>query len=216
MLGATGAVGHHTATTLATHPSVARLTLLGRRPAPDISGPVVAQHTVDIFDAAAYDGVLDGHDAAICTLGVGQPSQMSKDEFIRIDRDAVITFATACKHAGVRHFSLLSSVGVDANSKSFYLRTKGELEQALIELQFERLSLFHPSMILTPINRYGFSQALVLTFFPLLTPILAGPLRKYRGIKVDTLGKSIAVNVLNDLHGVETLHWDEFVRLAPA
>ena len=214
MLGATGAVGNQTALALAAHPSVSQLTLLGRRPTANVTGAVVAQRTVDIFDATSYDGVLTGHDAAICTLGVGQPSQMSKDEFIKIDRDAVITFATACKHTGVRHFTLLSSVGVDATSSSLYLRTKGELEQALIALRFERLSLFHPSMILTPTNRYGFSQAVTLAVFPWLQPVLLGPLRKFRGINVDTLGKAIALNVFTSGSGVETLEWDAFIALA--
>jgi len=63
---------------------------------------------------------------------------------------------------------LLSSVGISPKSKSFFLRTKGELVEALKALNFERLSIFMPSMILTPTNRYGFSQALTLAVWPKL------------------------------------------------
>ena len=162
MLGATGAVGNHAARRLAQLPGVTRLSLLGRRPAVDVTGDSVSQHTIDILDSSRYESILPGHDVAVCTLGVGQPSKMSKDEFVRIDHDAVLSFATHCRQAGVRHFELLSSVGVDPNSRSFYLRTKGRLEASLKALEFDRLSLFHPSMIVTPTNRYGVSQAIAL------------------------------------------------------
>ena len=37
---------------------------------------------------ASYRAHLAGHDCAICTLGVAQPPEMSRDEFVRIDQDA--------------------------------------------------------------------------------------------------------------------------------
>lgn len=214
MLGATGAVGGHAARALARLPELTRLSLLGRRPVEGLAGGAIEQHVIDILAPSSYRDLLAGHDTAICTLGVGEPSKMSKAEFVRIDRDAVLDFASACKQAGVRHFEILGSVGANASSASFYLRTKGELEDGLKALGFERLSLFQPSMILTPTNRYGAMQAITLFTFPFLEPFLAGSLRKYRGIRVDRLGVAIAMNVLNDVRGVETLHWDDFMRLS--
>jgi uncharacterized protein YbjT (DUF2867 family) len=139
---------------------------------------------------------------------------MSREEFIRIDKQAVLDFAAVCKRSGIQHFELLSSVGVNATSRSFYLRTKGELEDGLRQLGFERLSLFHPSMILTPENRYGLSQALVLRVWPRLKPVLSGPLRKFRGISVEQLGAAMGHNVVVGGQGEEALTWDEIVRLA--
>jgi len=146
-------------------------------------------------------------------MGVGQPSKVSQEEFLKIDKIAVLNFATACKAAGVRHFELLSSVSTNAASKSFYLRTKGELEAGLQALNFERLSIFKPSMILTPHNRYGLVQAITLFAWPLLSPLFGGAARKFRGIKVDALGRAIALNVFEEKQGFEELHWDEFQAL---
>jgi hypothetical protein len=36
---------------------------------------------------------------------------MSKEDFVKIDKNAVLDFAIACKNEGVSQFSLLSSVG---------------------------------------------------------------------------------------------------------
>jgi uncharacterized protein YbjT (DUF2867 family) len=214
MIGATGAVGNHTAITLASLPGLQRLTLLGRRAAANVSRPAVTQHTVDALDPASYRAHLPHHRCAVCTLGVGEPSKVDRAQFVRIDRDAVLDFARECKGAGVRHFELLGSIGSSATSRSFYLRTKGELEEGLKALGFERLSLFRPSMILTPTNRYGLTQAIALQAMPLLQPLLAGALRPYRGIRVEQLGRAIALNTTTAGSGTETLTWDAIVALA--
>ena len=217
MLGASGAVGGAALKLLLALNQATRLTLLGRRNlavAPSTPSAKVQQHQVDVFEPQSYRQHLAGHDAVVCTFGVGESSKLSRDEFIRIDKTAVIDFATACKAAGVRHFELLCAVGADAKSAAFYLRSKGELQDALIALSFERLSLFQPSMILTPTNRYGILQGLTLALWPVLTPVLAGPLRKYRGIPVETLGAAMANNLFTSGSGTEILQWDDFMALA--
>ena len=133
-----------------------------------------------------------------------------------MDKDAVLQFAQACKAAGVKHFELLSSVGANARSRSFYLRTKGELNSALAALAFERLSIFQPSMILTPTNRYGWAQALTLAVWPRLDGVLGGSLQRWRGIPVGELGRAMAANALTSGSGDETLQWADFKRLAAA
>jgi len=213
MIGATGAVGGTVVKTLSAMPEVTRLTLLGRRPVEGVSGTVV-QKTVDVFDPKSYAEHLAGHDTAICTLGVGTRKGMSHEEFVRIDKTCVLDFAAACKQAGVQHFELLGSVGANANSPSPFLRTKGELEDGLKALGFKRLSLFRPSMILTPTNRYGLQQALVLAIWPMLMSLLVGGLRPYRGIRLDQLGRAMALNIRGDKNGTEVLFWDDFVALA--
>jgi uncharacterized protein YbjT (DUF2867 family) len=212
MLGASGAVGGHALTQALALGQVARVTSLGRRVLP-VQDAKLHQELVDVFDPTSYGPHLTGHQAAICTFGVGEPSKVSRDEFLRVDKTAVLDFATACKAAGVRHFSLLSSVGVSGKSRSLYLRSKGELEDGLRWLEFERLSLFHPSMILTPTNRYGLSQGVILKVWPWLTPLLQGGLRKYRGIPVEKLGAAMARNVVRKGAGEEVIEWDQIMSL---
>jgi len=213
MIGATGAVGGEAAKVLSEMPQIERLTLLGRRENENLKGSSITQHVIDLFDPSSYQELLTGHDIAICTLGVGQPSKMSKEDFVRIDRDVFLNFASSCKKEGIQHFELLSSVGVNSKSASFYLRTKGELENGLRELNFNRLSLFHPSMILTPENRYGLSQKLTLMTWPFVSKLFVGNLRKFRGIPVDILGASIAKNTTAEKSGVEILEWSDFNKL---
>lgn len=213
-IGATGAVGGETLKTLIAMPSVSHITILGRSRFNSLSSPKITQHIVDLEDPNTYREHIKGHNIAISTLGIGEPSKVSREVYEKIDKDLVLAFAHEAKAANIGHFQALVSVGADAQSRSFFLRIKGELEEGIKALNFERTSFFHPSMILTPTNRYGFSQALTLKIWPLLTPLLFGPLRKFRGIKIETLGMAIAKNInVEPGQSVETLEWDDFQSL---
>lgn len=212
MIGATGAVGSQTLKRLVELYEVGKITLLVRSKSPSESDKIT-QHIVDVLDPETYLPHLSGHDVAISTFGVGEPSKISKEDFLKIDRDAVLNFATHCRKAGIEHFQSLGSVGVSSKSSQYYLKAKGDLEEGIVALGFSRVSLFHPSMILTPNNRYGLSQGLTLAIWPILTPLLIGPLRKLRGIKVDRLGIAIANNVATNGNGTEVLEWDDFEAL---
>lgn len=210
MMGATGAVGTQALIGLLAISEINKITLLGRRPVTEVKGEKIVQHEIDVFSPETYRGLLSGHTVAICTLGVGEPSKTSKEDFIKIDKIAVLDFAKECKAEGVKHFELLASVGISASSSSYYLRAKGELVEELKALDFERLSIFEPSMILTPTNRYGFIQGVMLTIWPWLHPLLVGSLKKYRGVKVEQLGQAMARNILEEKEGYEVLRWDDF------
>ncbi len=214
MLGASGAVGTATLAVLLNSKNIHRLTLLGRKKLPNISADFVQEHLIDIHDPQTYSNLLNGHSIAVCTLGVGEPSKMSKEEFVKIDKTAVLNFAMACKKANINHFELLASVGINSKSSSLYLKTKGELVDELIKLDFDRLSIFKPSMILTPKNRYGISQAIILKLWPLLKPLLIAGLRKFRGVPVEILGEAIANNIFENKNGIENLEWDDFYSLS--
>ncbi len=214
MMGATGAVGGEVVRALLGDASLETLTLLGRRSVAEVQDERVQQHHVDIFSAESYADHLAGHEIAICTLGVGEPSKISKEEFLKIDKYAVLEFANACAKAGIKRFAPLSSVGASATSRTFYLRSKGELEEELQQLGFEQVSLFRPSMILTPTNRYGVMQAITLKVWPVLSTLFFGSLRKLRGIKVRDLGSAIARKSLSGDHGNEILYWPEIVALS--
>jgi len=195
MLGALGAVGGEAIKTLIEMNQVKEIISLGRKIINGLLDSKVNQQLVDVLDPDTYAQLLQGQDVAICALGVGQPSKISREQFIKIDKDAVLNFAATCKKKGVKHFQLLSSVGISDQSSSFFLKIKSELVEALKSLSFERLSIFQSSMIFTPKNRYGLSQGIILKIWSLFNPLLIRKLKKYRGIKVEQLGKSIGLNI---------------------
>lgn len=212
ILWATGAVGWQVLEVLKNQSQVSRITLLGRRELPDLSDHC-AQYMIDIFEPESYKHILwdHNHTTAICTLWVGEPSKVSKEDFVRIDKTAVLDFAIQCKHSWVKHFLLLSSVWADSASRSFFLRTKWELIDDIIALWFEQFSVFQPSMIITPTNRYGISQAITLFIRPILDRVFFWSWKKYRGITVGDLWKAIANQIFKNKPWVHLLTWKDLV-----
>jgi uncharacterized protein YbjT (DUF2867 family) len=214
LLGSTGAVGGHVLAELLRSPAFTAVTTVGRRIAEVADPPTkLAQHAVSLDEPASYRPFLAGHDVAICTLGVGQPSRVPRDEVWKIEVDYVMAFAGACREEGVKHFSLMTSVGADAKSRFEYVKLKGVLEERVKALDFQRASFFQPSMLLTPQNRYGASQALFLAVWPKIDWAFAGGLHRFRGIKVEDLGRAIARNAAREGQGIETYTWDDFQKI---
>jgi len=215
VLGATGAVGAELVKNLLASSELERLTTLGRRglDLPNVAPGKLVHEIVDVFNPTSYEKFLAGNDTAFCTMGMGQPSKATKEEFYRVDVTAPTDFAKACKRQGIEHFSLLTAVGTNIKSSSLYLRIKGEVEKNIRELGFKRTSFFRPSMIMTPTNRYGLLQGLTLAVFPYLDHLLVGPLKAYRSIRVEDLGRAMAANAEKLGQGVETLTWSHFQAL---
>ena len=64
-----------------------------------------------------------------------------------MDFDYTLAFARAALKAGVKRFVLNSSVGADPAAKNFYLRVKGETEEAVAKLGFASLDILQPSLL---------------------------------------------------------------------
>jgi uncharacterized protein YbjT (DUF2867 family) len=206
-MGSSGAVGGNVMATLQAMPEISAITVLVRKPLQDAAPEKLNQHIVDVLSPDSYAQHLKNHDAAICTLGVGQPTKAPRDEFRQIDFEAVLAFAVACKNAGIKHFELLGSVAANPKSGNFYLKSKGKLREAITALNFPRFSIFQPSMLLTKSNRYDAMQGFMLATWPTISHLFIGSIDKYRGITVENLGRAMAHNLTRPGQGTEILHW---------
>ncbi len=215
VLGATGAVGGNIVRALMESSAWPRIATLGRRslPAWESHANRLTQHITDVLDPKAYGPLLAGHSHAFCAFGIGEPSKVNPERFQRVDIDAVRAFAEACRAMGIRHFTHMTSVGADPTSRIRYLRLKGGLEKDIEAMGFERTSHFRPSMLMTPVNRYGITQGFMLRAMPVFDNFLLGGWRKYRGIDVADLGKAMVRNAERPGKAIEGLAWDGFRKL---
>lgn len=224
VLGATGAVGSALVRELLAGSRWRSVSIFVRRPTRLFDGMPgasrLSMHVVDYDQlAAAVSGEMVlrrdaqlGTLAAFCTLGVGQPRKVSRAELHRVDVGLASAFARACRSAGVPHFSLLTAVGANAASASYYLKVKGEAEQAVRDLGFARASFFRPSLLVTRELRYGLQDRVTQALFPRLSPILPSRLHE---ITVEHLARAMRLNAERDgVTGDEVLEYADFVRVA--
>jgi uncharacterized protein YbjT (DUF2867 family) len=87
-------------------------------------------------------------DIVFCCLGTTIKKAGSKDVFIRVDYEYPLSTAKIAKASGVKRFAIVTAMGADSKSSIFYNKVKGNVENALSELNFEALGIFRPSMLL--------------------------------------------------------------------
>lgn len=137
--GATGLVGGLLLKTLLDAPDYARVYALTRRPF-GREHPKLANRIVVFARLAEQIKGLTAQDA-YCCLGTTIADAGSQEAFRAADVDAVLHFAKAARAAGVARFIVVSSVGADSGSKKFYLRTKGEMEEAVSDVGFSSVDI---------------------------------------------------------------------------
>lgn len=167
--GATGLVGGQTLTLAVNDTRFEAIVAPTRRALALQPVPArLANPTID-FSQLPED-LFAGVDAVACALGTTLKKAGSKERFREIDKDLVVSLATAAHRAGVRRFAYVSSVGANPKSATFYLRMKGETEAALDAIGFESLTLLRPSFLggergeSRPLERVGLGLATALSF----------------------------------------------------
>jgi uncharacterized protein YbjT (DUF2867 family) len=151
---------------------------------------------------------------ACCALGTTIAAAGSQDAFRRVDFDCTLAFARFALRAGARRFVLVSSVGADAGSTNFYLRVKGEVEDALRALPFESLVVLRPGLLLGDRRESRPAEALARFVAPLFNPLLLGPLAKYRSVYADRVAAAMVAAAFEDRRGVSVLDVPGIERLA--
>jgi uncharacterized protein YbjT (DUF2867 family) len=147
LLGATGLVGSHCLDLLARDPFFERVVVIARRKFAEAMAPRLEAHIVD-FPRLADRPELFAVDYVICALGTTiKAVGGSQERFREVDFDIPLTAARLAERQGVRHFLLVSALGANAESRVFYSRVKGELEDTLRPLAFRALTILRPSLL---------------------------------------------------------------------
>ncbi|WP_414828551.1 NAD(P)H-binding protein [Alteromonas sp. H39] len=195
VLGATGLVGREVVSLLLQDPRYDAVTVLVRRPLsasmfddPENKlNPVV----IDFEQFQDYQGYFSVNHV-YCCLGTTLKQAGSKSAFRKVDFEYVHIAAQLARAQRVDSFVWISSVGADATSSSFYLRVKGELENAIMRMpQLEHASAVRPSLLLgdrkdsRPMESVG--QALA----PVIKPLMVGPLKKYKPVKAGEVARKM-------------------------
>lgn len=218
LLGATGLTGGKVLQGLLGREEVSQVVALVRHKMPTLHDKL-AQHEVD-FDRLDDHAELFDVDVIICCLGTTIKKAGSQDQFRKVDLGYPMKAGELGRSRGVRAFILMSAIGASSSSTIFYNRVKGELEDALRDLDYPYLSIYHPSLLLGDRKEQRTAEALGIKAMPLVNRLLIGPLDKYRGIEAQTVASAM-VNEACRLASepaaeqvVQTREYDEIVQLA--
>ncbi len=145
LIGATGLVGAQLVSQLLDDDDYAHVLTFARRPV-GISHPKLVHHVVDFDKPESWSSLLRG-DVLFSAMGTTKKTAGGEKAQWKVDYDYQLSAAKAAREGGARHLVLVSSTGADAESSMFYLRMKGKLEEAVLELGYPHTAIMRPSLL---------------------------------------------------------------------
>jgi uncharacterized protein YbjT (DUF2867 family) len=145
IIGATGATGKDLLQKLMEDHHFTEIHVFGRRSL-NIKNDKVFEHIIDFEKPEIWKGLVTG-DVAFSCLGTTLKDAGSKEAQRKVDFDYQLNFAKVARENNVEDFVLVSAYGANPNSKIFYSRMKGELEEEIKKLHFNKLTIFNPGML---------------------------------------------------------------------
>lgn len=195
LLGATGLVGGCLLDQLLGDARYGTVVALVRRPM-DRQHPKLRQEILD-FDHP--DPSLLRGDDLFSALGTTLRKAGSKEAQYRIDCTYPYEIGKIARANGVRQYLLVSSVGADAGSSNFYLRTKGDLEEKIRALEFDTFVSARPSFLLGNRAEFRLGERIGIALaqtFAFLIP------KRYRGVQAAAVAAVLIERANAGLSGV--------------
>ena len=171
-------------------------------------------YKIDFDDLQFPDETFsDIKDIFIC-LGTTIKKAGSKEAFQKVDITYCYEIAKQAQARGVKNISIVTSLGSDSNSANFYLKSKGMIEDKIIKMDFDSISIHRPGLLVGARNEMRLGEFIGQKIFPyFIDPFLMGSIRKYRSIKGDTLAMAM-VNLSGYGEGVNYYYFDDFIESA--
>ena len=161
------------------------------------------------FDEFLDQGHLPDCEHIYICLGTTIRKAGSQASFKKVDLDYCLGFAKKARESGVTKISLVTSVGANADSKNFYLKTKGKLENEIKAMGFDSVNIFQPGLLLGNRDEIRPLEFLGQYGSFLLNTVLFGSLKKYRSIEASKVAHAMANSTKNN--GINYFSYEDFI-----
>lgn len=210
VVGATGLIGSHCLEELLHDDQYSYVEIWVR----NVSGnshPKLIEKLIN-FDKFSELPLIDA-DHVFCCLGTTINKVKTKEAFVKIDKQYVSELANLADRSGCKKFFVISSIGANKNTNNFYLRTKGEMEEAVKSYSIPEIYIFRPSMLLGKRKEFRFGEQIGKALMVIFQYLLVGKMKKYRGIQASTVAKAMLRVAKRNEKGIFILESDEIERV---
>ncbi|MFT5749702.1 MAG: hypothetical protein ACI93S_000963, partial [Ancylomarina sp.] len=123
----------------------------------------------------------------------GTTANKTKDKGIYKQIDFGIPAAAAylSKKNGINSFLVVSALGANAESQIFYNKTKGEMEDAVLNLHIPNTYILRPSLIKGFREEKRIGESIGGLLVSIAQIFLIGKLKKYRAIEAESIASAM-------------------------
>jgi uncharacterized protein YbjT (DUF2867 family) len=212
LLGASGLVGSTLLQKLLLSNHYAEVLVLVRKNL-NIQHPKLKQLQVDFDNLSHYAKDVQG-DVVFCCLGTTRKKTPDPKQYQKIDHQYPIDAGWLAYTNGALQYHLVSALGANIKSKIFYSRLKGEVERDLKTIPFKAIHIYRPSLLDGHRTESRFGEGIMMSIMRFINPIMIGPLRKYRSIKVETVAAAMLQKSLEEHKGIFIHRSDEIENVS--
>jgi len=206
LFGGTGLIGSSLLEILLKDDRYSKVNLVTRIPFL-VNNIKVNVHLIDFLDQKAIEKTIENSEIVFVSIGTTQTKvKGNKDAYRKIDFDIIYNVAKACKKQQVKHFLFVSSQGADHKSSSFYLKLKGEIEQAVFDLKLSCCSVFRPSLLLGKRNENRPGEQIAQWIMPLFSFLMPS---NFKPIDAYSVAQSMVNISQSNPKGYNYFHYQE-------
>ena len=196
VIGATGLIGKHLTNLLFDNPNYSTVKVFVRRSL-NTSNPKLEEHLVNFDKIDNWKSRITGDDL-FSAMGTTIRKAGSKEAQYKIDVTYQYEFAKAAFEYGVNNYFLVSSSGANAKSKLFYMRIKGELEEKVKLLPFNKIRIFRPSLLIGERGEKRFGEKAAERLLKIVVPLFPF-LKNQRPIEGEKVARAMIVSANEDI-----------------
>jgi len=187
LIGASGLIGSHILTQLLSNAQYHKITVLVRKKLP-VDFPKAQQIVVNFDDTASWADLFQEVDVVFCSIGTTRSKTPDLKQYRKVDFDIPVHAIRSAEKHRVPQFMLVSSVGADAESKNFYLKIKGEVEDVLNQANIEVRGIFQPSLLLGDRKEKRFGEGIARVIMPVFNFLVP---MKYKAIQAAAVARAM-------------------------
>ncbi|WP_420582521.1 NAD-dependent epimerase/dehydratase family protein [Reichenbachiella sp.] len=213
IVGATGLVGRELLNVLLENDHYSKILIVGRS-SPGVKDNRIEELLINFDDLANYKDQISANDY-YCCIGTTMEMAKSKEAFYRVDFTYTLELAKMSKEdSACDQFHVVSSYGANAQSGLFYNAVKGQVEDALKELNLRALHIFQPSLLLGYRNNFRLWEELAKIASGVLSFFIIGSRLKFWAIEGSEVAKAMFYVALSGEFGTHVHKPLEMKRIA--
>ena len=189
IFGSSGLIGNELLKTILLKNNYSNIKIFVRT-VPEINNSKVEIIKTDFRNLEKYKDKINGDDCYFC-IGTTKKDTPDKNEYRRIEYDLPVNIAIIAKKNSVNSFYYVSSIGASPKASSGYLKNKGEVEEELKNLNFSKLVIIRPSLLVGTRKSFRLGEVIFTPIMNTLTLFAFGSLKKYKPIKIENVVKAM-------------------------